>query len=127
MTEFFKIEKALSDIAKSDQFIVLITAQGARGINIKGKNPAHVVIYYEPSSASECTQALGRGSSSLDSHADRIILCDNPIDTRAEKYLKVLEKLDYERTMNTEVNMRAPRCYTEKRSKQMQRTNQRYK
>jgi hypothetical protein len=63
------------------------------------------VICYEPSSASECTQALGRGSRSLDSHADRIILCDNPIETRAEQYLKVLKKLDYERTMNTEVNM----------------------
>jgi hypothetical protein len=29
MTEFFKIEKALADIANSDQFIVLITAQSS--------------------------------------------------------------------------------------------------
>jgi hypothetical protein len=105
MTKFFKIEKALADIAQSDLFIVLITAQGARGIDIKGKNPAHVIICYKPSPASECTQALGRGSRSLDSHADGIIVCDNKIETRAEQYLKFLEKFDYERTMNTEVHM----------------------
>jgi hypothetical protein len=46
MTEFFNIEKVLTDKALSYQFIVLIATQSARSIDTKGKNPVHVVICY---------------------------------------------------------------------------------
>lgn len=37
-----------------DNFIVLTTKDGARGIDYKGVNPAHVIMAFNPKSYSEC-------------------------------------------------------------------------
>ena len=47
------IEKALRDISR-DNFIVLTTKEGGRGIDYKGINIAHVIVAFEPESYSLC-------------------------------------------------------------------------
>jgi hypothetical protein len=47
------ILRNLNEVAK-DNFIVLTTKHGARGIDYKGINPAHVIIAFNPKSYSEC-------------------------------------------------------------------------
>lgn len=43
----------LNEVAK-DEFIVLTTKDGSRGVDYKGINPAHVIIAFKPESYSEC-------------------------------------------------------------------------
>lgn len=43
----------LCEVAK-DNFIVLTAKDGARGIDYKGVNPAHVIMAFNPKSYSEC-------------------------------------------------------------------------
>jgi superfamily II DNA/RNA helicase len=64
----------LYEVAK-DNFIVLTTKEGARGIDYKGVNPAHVIMAFNPKSYSECVQALGRGCRELSSFAEGTIIC----------------------------------------------------
>ena len=58
------IEKSLREISR-DNFIVLTTIEGSRGVDYKGINIAHVVIAFQPKSYSQCVQALGRGCREL--------------------------------------------------------------
>jgi hypothetical protein len=43
----------LKDVTK-DNFIVVTSKEGARGIDYKGINIAHVIIGFEPDSYSQC-------------------------------------------------------------------------
>lgn len=58
------MQKKLNDVAKNN-FVVLTFKQGARGIDYKGVDPAHVIIAFKPDNYAECIQALGRGSRTL--------------------------------------------------------------
>ena len=47
------IERSLQELTH-DNFIVLTTKEGARGVDYKGINVAHVIIAFEPESYSQC-------------------------------------------------------------------------
>jgi hypothetical protein len=55
---------------------------------------------------SECIQALGRGSRKLDLIAEGTLICDSPIETVPESYLKVLEAKDNETAYEMETHMK---------------------
>jgi len=38
----------------SDNFVVLTTKEGSRGVDYKGPSPAHVIICYAPESYADC-------------------------------------------------------------------------
>lgn len=48
---FSKIVKNLKSLTK-DNFVVITTKEGGRGIDFKGINTAHVIIAFEPESFS---------------------------------------------------------------------------
>jgi hypothetical protein len=79
-----------------DNFVVLTTKEGSRGVDYKGPSPAHVIICYEPSSFADCVQALGRGCRTLDQFSEGTIICRCPITENASKYLMLLEMRDIE-------------------------------
>mmetsp|Transcript_725 Transcript_725/g.405 ORF Transcript_725/g.405 Transcript_725/m.405 type:complete len:210 (-) Transcript_725:370-999(-) len=58
----------------TDNWVVLITKEGSRGADFKGSIPAHVIITYNPSSYSDCVQALGRGSRNLNQGSSGTII-----------------------------------------------------
>jgi hypothetical protein len=79
----------LNEVAE-DNFLVLTTKEGARGVDYKGINPAHVIIAFKPESYSECVQALGRGCRELSKFSEGTIICKNPLTLNASKYLSAL-------------------------------------
>mmetsp|Transcript_728 Transcript_728/g.411 ORF Transcript_728/g.411 Transcript_728/m.411 type:complete len:82 (+) Transcript_728:556-801(+) len=74
----------------SDNWVVLITKEGSRGADFKGTIPAHVIITYNPSSYSDCIQALGRGSRNLSQGSSGTIICENPLTLKPSNYLNAL-------------------------------------
>lgn len=72
--DFPLLEKKLNEVAK-DNFVVVTTVEGARGVDYKGSHSAHVIIAFKPNSYSECVQALGRGCRELSSFAEGTIIC----------------------------------------------------
>lgn len=79
----------LNEVAK-DNFLVLTTKEGSRGVDYKGINSAHVIIAFKPASYSECVQALGRGCRELTSFAQGSIICKDPLTMNASDYLNLL-------------------------------------
>ena len=102
------IEKKLHEVAK-DNFIVLTTKEGARGVDYKGINVAHVIVAYEPDSYSECVQALGRGCRELSSFAEGTIICTNPLTLDADEYLTLLQSRDDELAEALQINCKIAR------------------
>lgn len=100
----------LCEVAK-DNFIVLTTKEGARGIDYKGVNPAHVIMAFNPQSYSECVQALGRGCRELSSFAEGTIMCKDPLTTDAANYLTLLVAADGELSEAMKLNCRLARTF----------------
>jgi hypothetical protein len=100
----------LCEVAK-DNFIVLTTKDGARGIDYKGVNPAHVIMAFNPKSYSECVQALGRGCRELSSFAEGTIICKNPLTTNPSNYLALLVAVDGELSEAMKLNCKLARTF----------------
>jgi hypothetical protein len=60
----------------SDNFIVLTTREGARGIDFKGISVSHVNICLSNLSSSLLLQALGRGSRDLKEHSTGTLITE---------------------------------------------------
>jgi hypothetical protein len=73
-SEHYQTIKKLANLERVKSFIAVTTKEGSRGIDFKNANRAHVVIAFEPKSVSECMQALGRGSRSLDLIAEGTLI-----------------------------------------------------
>jgi hypothetical protein len=52
--DHYKNQKILDRVRIADKYIVLTTREGARGLDICGREVAHVVIAFSPDSVSEC-------------------------------------------------------------------------
>ena len=52
-SDYDKILDKLEELS-NDNFIILTTKEGSRGVDYKGPSPAHVIICYEPSSYADC-------------------------------------------------------------------------
>jgi hypothetical protein len=98
----------LNDVA-NDNFLILTTKEGARGVDYKGVNPAHVIIAFEPESYSECVQALGRGCRELTAFAEGTIVCVAPLTTDASVYLSLLQADDNEKAESLKINSKIAR------------------
>mmetsp|Transcript_34364 Transcript_34364/g.25436 ORF Transcript_34364/g.25436 Transcript_34364/m.25436 type:complete len:108 (+) Transcript_34364:1780-2103(+) len=79
-----------------DNFIVLTTRDGSRGIDYRGKSPAHVVICFSPSNSADLIQSLGRGSRTLKEIATGSIICKKPLTKNPARYLNILEQKEVE-------------------------------
>lgn len=108
--EFGQIMDKLYEVAK-DNFIVLTTKEGARGIDYKGVNPAHVIMAFSPKSYSECVQALGRGCRELSSFAEGTIICQTPKTSHASNYLDTLLADDGELAQAMKLNCKVARVF----------------
>ncbi len=62
--DYWFIENILDNLT-ADNFVVLTTKEGGRGIDMKGRSDSHVIIAFECKHYSAAVQALGRGSRNL--------------------------------------------------------------
>jgi superfamily II DNA/RNA helicase len=107
---FPMIMSNLCEVAK-DNFIVLTTKDGARGIDYKGVNPAHVIMTFNPKSYSECVQALGRGCRELSNSTSGTVICKDPLTTDASNYLNLLVSADGELSEAMKINCKLSRVF----------------
>lgn len=107
---FASLMHKLNEVAE-DNFLIMTTKEGARGVDYKGINPAHVIIAFAPESYSECVQALGRGCRELSSFSEGTIICQDPLTFNASKYLSVLQAADGEISEAMKINCKLARTF----------------
>jgi len=93
--DYFKIVNTLNDLTK-DNFVVLTTKEGGRGIDMKGNSKSHVIIAFECKLYSQVVQALGRGSRSLDSYSEGTVIQNDPVHPNTHKFLDSLSMIEHE-------------------------------
>ena len=68
--------------------------EGSRGVDFKGKTPAHVILLYKPPNFAHCIQALGRGSRSIKDVCTGSIYSQESISSEPAAFLSYLEEKD---------------------------------
>ena len=112
-----KTVQALEEIQAAAKFICLTTVQGARGVDIKNPQIAHVQFNYQPVTVAECVQGSGRGSRSLDIHTTASVICHNPVTEDPATFLKVLDAKNYEFSKDLDKYTSVPSWSTARQSR----------
>lgn len=107
-SDLVDVENVLVELT-SDNFVVVTTKEGGRGIDMKGNSKAHVIIAFESKNYAQIIQALGRGCRNIDSFAEGTIIARDVAHTNKDQYLRSLQSKQYEYGMALRINCKIAR------------------